>query len=353
MKISPKTIFLQTKIRDNEAWNQRAEAILRRFPEAKVCEVESHHRIPELYNADPSDWLRSKRDHLVLGIKAGLQHKLNGRSADYIAASISNGCLSSCQYCYVARQKGGSNTLTLFLNVDEIADSIARHAENLGPKVEANQCDPRYWTYDIGCNADLSLDAMVCDHPGYMVERFRTMPYAKATFATKTVNEEFWLRYEPQGKTRIRYSIMPTRVARLVDVGTSPIPQRIRSVNQLVEAGYEVHLNFSPIILYDGAQWTEDWKKTWQEIDDVLSPAAKEQLACEAFFLTHSPALHEQNLAWNPRGEELLWQPAMQSAKATRAELLVYRADLRQKAMHWFLGNLERRLPYCKVRYSF
>lgn len=353
MKISPQTIFVQSSIAAHEDWQRRARAILDRFPEAEVREVSAHNRIPELFGADPADWLRSKRNYLVLGVKAGLTHKTNGRSADFIAASLSNGCLSSCQYCYVARSKGGSNPLTLFVNVEQIADSIAKHAARLGPKEEPNSCDPRYWTYDIGCNADLSIDAMICDHPGYMIERFREMPFAKATFATKTVNEDFWLRYEPRGKTRIRYSIMPSRVARLVDIGTSPIPLRIRSINNLVAAGYEVHLNFSPIILYNAEEWAREWKETWQEIDDVLTPQAKEQLACEAFFLTHSPELHAINSVWNPRGEEILWQPSFQTQKATKEDLLVYNYDLKNKALRWFLEGLQKHLPYCRVRYSF
>jgi spore photoproduct lyase len=181
------------------------------------------------------------------------------------------------------------------------------------------------------------------------------MPYAKATFATKTVNDDYWTRYDPRGRTRIRYSAMPHAVARRVDIATSPVSERLRSVNRLVDVGYEVHFNFSPIIIHrrEGGDWLAGWRELWREIDDTLSPSAKSQLQCEAFFLTHSAQLHELNLQWNPQGEGLLWSPSIQVPKKTKPDLLVYDYALRRAELARFEGELKRRLPYCPVRYSF
>lgn len=353
MRFDFKKIYVQRVIYDDFLWRNNAENIISRFPNAEITEVESHWRIPELFDADASDWMRLKREVLVLGIKAGLTHQKNGRSADFIAASSSNGCLSSCQYCYVARRKGGSNPLTIFVNVEEIAASIRKHQQKLGKKSAPNQCDAEFWTYDIGCNADLSADSFVCDNPGFLVREFATMEFAKGTFATKTVHDDYWLKFDPKGKTRIRYSLMPQTVARYVDIGTSPISERIASTNKLVDAGYEVHFSFAPIIVYDGEQWKEDWTRLYQEIDDVLTVKAKAQLQCEAFFLTHSQALHEVNLQWNARGEDFLWKPALQVPKKTQPDTLVYDYSFRRRELAEFKQTLSEYLPYCPVRYSF
>lgn len=353
MRLQFQKIYVQNKVHEDLFWSANAKAIQERFPHAELIEVDQHWRIPEVFAADPQKWIESKNEILVLGIKAGLEHRVNGRSADFIAASISNGCLSSCQYCYVARRKGGSNPLTLFMNIDQIADSIELHQNQLGRKKMANQTDPQYWTYDIGCNSDLSLDARICHHPRYMIERFAEMKFAKATFATKTVNNDYWLSIDPKGRTRIRYSIMPQPIARFVDIRTSPISERIQSVNSLVDAGYEVHFNFSPIIMYQGENWKKDWLQTFQEIDETLNEKAKSQLACEAFFLSHSPEAHELNLNWNPKGEDYLWQPEIQVQKKTKEDVLVYNYELKRKALSWFQDTLKDKLPYCPVRYSF
>lgn len=348
-----KKIYVQSSIFEDFIWRGNAGNIINRFPDAEVVEVKSHWQIPELFEADANDWMRTKRESLVLGIKSGLTHTKNGRSADFIAASNSNGCLSSCQYCYVARRKGASNPLTIFVNVEEIAASIRRHQKKLGAKPEPNQCDDKFWTYDIGCNADLSADTYVCDNPGFLIKEFATMEFAKATFATKTVRDDYWLAIDPKGKTRIRYSLMPQEIARYVDIGTSLISDRIQSANKLVDAGYEVHFSFAPIIVYQGEKWKADWRELFMEIDDTLTEKVKAQLKCEVFFLTHSSDLHEINMQWNAKGEEFLWNPALQVPKKTQSDTLVYDYDFRRRELYEFSKTLKKYLPYCPIRYSF
>ncbi len=120
MNFDFKKIYVQQTIFEDFIWRGNAEKIISRFPDAEIVEVKTHWQIPELFEADVNDWMRTKRESLVLGIKSGLTHTKNGRSADFIAASNSNGCLNSCQYCYVARRKGASNPLAIFVNVEEI-----------------------------------------------------------------------------------------------------------------------------------------------------------------------------------------------------------------------------------------
>jgi spore photoproduct lyase family protein len=258
----------------------------------------------------------------------------------------------ACAYCYVPRRKGFANPITTFVNNDEILAYLARHARRLGPKREPNQVDPAAWVYDVGENSDVSVDALVSDNVRDAVALFRGLPDAKASFATKYVNADL-LGYDPQGRTRVRFSLMPRGVARVLDVRTSPIGRRIRAVNDFVAAGYEVHLNFSPVVVYDG--WLADYRALLREVDDVLSPAAKAQLACEVIFLTHNEALHLVNLGWHPAAEALLWTPDTQEAKESEQgqRNVRYRAGLKGRLVREFTGLLAGELPYCRVRYAF
>src|SRR3712207_7118422 len=45
--------------------------------------------------------------------------------------------------------------------------------------------------------------------------------------------------YDPQGLTRIRFSLMPDADSRLLDIRTDRIADRIAAVDDFVEAGYE------------------------------------------------------------------------------------------------------------------
>jgi spore photoproduct lyase family protein len=333
----------------------RGREIVDRFPAAELIEVPSHWNIPELHGDEDGvgEWSKTKKTVLVLGVKKGLGIRPFYRSADFIAPSQANGCAMACSYCYVARRKGNANPITAFVNVEEIMNSIARHAAKQGMKLEGTQADSELWVYELGTNSDLSVDAAVSDNVRDLVALFRTLPNAKATFATKFVNREV-LGYDPQGRTRIRFSLMPPETSKLVDVRTSPIEDRILAINDFVDAGYEVNVNFGPVILKDG--WREDYAALFSMLDDALSEKAKRQLAAEIIFLTHTEELHRVNLGWHPKGEELLWRPDLQEHKVSQASgdrVLRYKTDLKRPLVSEFKTLLAERMPYCRVRYAF
>ncbi|WP_407522447.1 spore photoproduct lyase family protein [Methylobacterium oryzisoli] len=344
------TIYLEPAV---EAFS-RGREILARFPAARRIPVRSHWNIPDLHGnaGSAEDWIRIKRSTLVLGVKKGLAMRPNGRSAHFIAPSTSNGCAMACAYCYVPRRKGFANPITLFVNGDEIGRAIARHAGAQGMLPAPDQIDPQAWVYDLGENGDLSVDALVCDAVHDLVALFRGLPNAKGSFATKFVNRDL-LGYDPQGRTRIRFSLMPERVARVVDVRTSPIPERIAAIDDFVRAGYEVHVNFSPVILYEG--WEADWRDLFRALDAGLGEAARRQLKAEIIFLTHNAALHAVNLRWHPKAEDLLWRPDIQEAKRSEGgqENLRYRSGWKGRWLARFRDLLAAELPYCGVRYAF
>ena len=332
----------------------RGIELLKQYPDATHIEVASHWNIPDLHGNEGSveDWNRIKRTVLVLGIKKSIGARKNCRSSDWVAPSHANGCAMACAYCYVARRKGYANPITTFVNIERILGYLQRHAKKQGPKTQPDQIDPNYWVYEIGENSDCSVDAAISPNVKDLITLFRNLPNAKATFATKRVNRDL-LDYDPQGKTRIRFSLMPERMAKIVDVRTSGISDRIAAINEFVEAGYEVHLNFSPVIFYE--QWIEDYAELFRHLDDVLSDEAKEQLKCEIIFLTHNDKLHEVNMGWHPQAESILWQPDIQEKKfsQTGGRNVRYKRGLKGQLVSQFEELLRNEIPYCTIRYSF
>jgi spore photoproduct lyase family protein len=332
----------------------RAREVLDRYPAADRIVVPSHTAIPGLYGNDGSvdDWVRIKREVLVLGEKKSLTARPNGRSSDWIAPSTANGCAMSCSYCYVPRRKGYANPVTVFANIDRILGYLERHAARQGPKPEPNQCDPTDWVYDIGENSDCSADALISDNVRDLVALFARLPNAKASFATKLVNRQL-LELDPQGSTRVRFSLMPEATSKVVDVRTSKVADRVAAIDDYVEAGYEVHLNLSPVIVHEG--WLEDWSELLDQVADGTSARTKAQLAAEVIFLTHNEALHDVNLRWHPKGEELLWRPDLQQAKRSQSGQwnVRYKSPWKGRWVQQLTDLIAARLPECRVRYAF
>jgi spore photoproduct lyase family protein len=332
----------------------RGQEVLARFPDAEVVEIDSHWAIPDLHGAEENvaRWVRIKAEHLVLGEKKTLTVRENGRSADFIAPSTANGCAMACAYCYVPRRKGYANPITVFTNIDAILRAITRHHAKLGPKTEPTQCDPVDRVYDIGENSDCSVDARVSDNVADLVGHFARLEGAKASFATKHVNRDL-LDLDPRGGTRVRFSLMPRRDAKLLDIRTDTIDDRIAAVDDFVAAGYEVHLNFSPVVLRE--RWQSEWALLLDELTERLSPAAKAQARCEVILLTHHEGLHEVNLGWHPRAEDVLWRPEAQEAKRTGqgGAVVRYRVDVKRRAVARFRELVARHAPWLTIRYAF
>lgn len=332
----------------------RGREILAKYPDARLIEVKAHNQIPELFGFEGSveDWLWNKKNVLILGAKHNLSARANTRSSHWVAPSQSNGCTMSCSYCYVPRRKGYANPITVFVNIERIMGYLERHAGRQGKKLIPDQIDPEYWVYEIGENGDCSADAGISDNVKDLVHLFRRLPNAKLTFATKFVNRDL-LSYDPQRKTRIRFSLMPHQMSKLVDVRTTPISDRIAVMNEFRRAGYEVNISFAPVIYYEG--WLDDWRKLFVELNDVLDEETKRQLATEIIFLTHNEPLHNVNMLWHPKAEEVLWRPDIQQVKysQTGQRNVRYKNNMKRELVNELVNLCTEMIPYCTIRYAF
>lgn len=272
----------------------------------------------------------------------------SGRSTDFITPSFGHGCLYKCSYCYMKRSK--PKGLTIAKNVGEILTAVNDHAMWLGDK-EPNQCDDKYWTYDISCNEDFALHAKY--HKWELIfDYFKLHPHLKGSFATKFVQKKF-LDYDSDKKIRIRYSLMPEKLREMLEPGTSSILERIKSIDSFVKAGYEIHVNFSPVVVYQG--WKEDYVELFKLLDANINSSSKEQLKAEVIFLTHNEDKHVENIKAKTEGEHLLWVPSLQEYKTSQygGSNVRYKRGLKSLFISQFKKMLNQNIPYCDIRYIF
>ena len=283
-----------------------------------------------------------------------MQIRPSGRSTDFISPSFGHGCLYNCTYCYMKRNK--PEGLSIATNTMDILTAINNHV--WFADVEKPNQTGEYITYDISCNEDFALHAKYHDWER-IFKFFRDHPLAMGSFATKYVNKEF-LKFNPQGKIRIRFSLMPEKLRQILEPNTSTINERIRAITNFVIAGYEVHLNFSPVIVYD--EWLEDYKHLFELIDDdaytrdkLYFNQAYRDVKAEVIFLTHNKEKHEYNLENALMGEEILWKPDIQECKISQygGKNIRYKAGNKSKYIEEFRTLHDSIIPWNEIRYIF
>lgn len=272
----------------------------------------------------------------------------SGRSTDYISPSFGHGCLFDCTYCYMKRHKPSG--LSVAKNTADILTAIDHHAW-FADVEKPNQTDDEYITYDIGCNEDFALHAKYHDWQG-IFEFFRDHPRAKASFATKYVNKEL-LKFDPKGKVRIRFSMIPVPLRQTLEPNTSTITQRMEAIQEFIGAGYDVHINFSPVIVYK--DWLEDYLFLFNYLNWTIHEQNHDKVKAEVIFLTHNEGRHMQNVIDGAPGEELLWRPDLQENKISDfgGHNLRYKSDLKGQFIHEWLDLHNKHIPWNKVRYIF
>lgn len=274
----------------------------------------------------------------------------SGRSTDFISPSFGHGCLYNCTYCYMKRHK--KIDLDIATNTEDILTEINSHAA-FAVVDKPNQTHDKYVTYDISCNEDFALHAKYHDWKT-IFKFFRDHPLAMGSFATKYVNKEL-LTFDPYNKIRIRFSLMPENLRAILEPNTSDIFTRLRAVSDFLDAGYEVHLNFSPVIVYDN--WLKDYKDLFGKVATYANRYAWDfdEVKAEVIFLTHNEAKHEYNLAHQLPGEDLLWHPDIQENKVSQygGNNIRYRHDLKAEYIKQFTELHDKIIPWNTIRYIF
>tara|TARA_R100001126_G_C4887744_1_gene183551 strand:- start:7568 stop:8308 length:741 start_codon:yes stop_codon:yes gene_type:complete len=238
--------------------------------------------------------------------------------------------------------------LSVAVNTGDILTEINNHAY-FTPVDKPNQTHPQFTTYDISCNEDFALHAKYHEWQK-IFEFFRDHPVAMGSFATKFVNPQL-TTFDPKGKIRIRFSIMPQHKSDLHESGTSKIIDRIKAIDAFIEAGYDVHVNYSPIIIYDG--WLQDYEYIFNMMNDYVEN--KSTVLAECIFLTHNYKKHVVNLNRHPKTEVDLWVADKQEIKTSQygGENVRYRLGLKSKYIKEFRKLHNKLVPWNKIRYIF
>ena len=270
----------------------------------------------------------------------------SGRSTDFISPSFGYGCLYNCAYCYMKRHK--PHGLDIAKNINDILYEIDCHSM-FADVEKPNQTHDKFITYDISCNEDFALHAKFHDWK-YIFNWFKNKHNVMGSFATKYVNDDL-LEFNPEQKVRIRFSLMPESYSNVLEPNTSSIEHRIKAIDRFIEAGYDVHINFSPVIVTYG--WLEKYAELFTQVNNLVEN--KDKVKAEVIFLTHNKEKHEYNLRHDIQGEHIIWRPELQEDKVSQygGKNVRYRHDLKAEYIKQFKELHNAIIPWNTIRYIF
>ncbi|WP_326975076.1 SPL family radical SAM protein [Caproicibacter sp. BJN0012] len=311
------------------------QALKKKYSEVPWVPVESHNRIDEL-RTQPNSAFRDLKRLLIVGVRKTHRYVPNAKTSDFLVPYTSSGCSAMCLYCYLVCNYNKCSYLRLFVNREEMLEKLKRTALRA----------ERDLTFEIGSNSDLVLENTITHNLEWTIERFAEQEKGFITFPTKFSMVEPLLPLKHHGRAIFRMSVNPQEVIRTIELGTSPLKQRIHALNQMADAGYRTGLLIAPVILLD------DWKKQYLELLETLSSElserAKRGIGIEVIFMTYSYVHRAINTEGFPKGPDLFDSGRMTGRGKGK---YCYRPEVRAEAEEFLRLEIEKRFGPSSILY--
>ena len=298
-------------------------------------EIENHNNIEEMRKKQNSEFINMKQN-LIIGIRKTHNFVPNHKTSDFLVPYTSSGCTAMCLYCYLVCNYNKCAYLRLFVNREQMLEKI---------KKVANQSEKNL-TFEIGSNSDLILENSITGNLEWTIENFKTNPKGLLTFPTKFDMVEPLLPLDHQGKIIIRMSVNPKEIIRTIEIGTSPLANRVKAINQLKQAGYKIGILIAPVIL------VEDWKEQYTELIQYLAKNLSQEVIKEVFFeiifMTYSYVHRMINSEAFPSLINLYNQDIMTGRGKGK---YTYRKEVREEAESFLRDLMKKYFAFNKIEY--
>ena len=261
----PKAVYYEKESENYELGKE----LLKRYRDKRIqcIEIENHNNIEEMRKKQNSEFPQMKQN-LIIGVRKTHKFVPNHKTSDFLVPYTSSGCIAMCLYCYLVCNYNKCAYLRLFVNREQMLGKITK---------VANEAE-KDLTFEIGSNSDLILENTITNNLVWTIENFKDNPKGLLTFPTKFDMVDPILPLEHKGKIIVRMSVNPREIIRTIEIGTSPLENRVKAINKLKDAGYKLGILIAPVIL------VEDWKKQYTELVQYLAENLSEQVKKDVFF---------------------------------------------------------------------
>ena len=329
----PKAVYYEKESENYELGKE----LLQRYKDKRIqcIEIENHNNIEVMRKKQNSEFPQMKQN-LIIGIRKTHKFVPNHKTSDFLVPYTSSGCIAMCLYCYLVCNYNKCAYLRLFVNREQMLNKIIK---------VANESDKNL-TFEIGSNSDLILENTITNNLVWTIENFKDNPKGLLTFPTKFDMVDPILPLDHNGKVIVRMSVNPREIIKTIEIGTSPLENRVKAINKLKDAEYKLGILIAPVIL------VEDWKKQYTELiqylAENLSERVKKDVFFEIIFMTYSYVHRMINQEAFPKQTNLYNQEIMTVRGKGK---YTYNKETREEA-EMFLRDLMRKyFPHNEIKY--
>ena len=168
----------------------------------------------------------------------------------------------------------------------------------------------------------------------------------KLTFPTKFDMVDSILNLDHQGKVIVRMSVNPQEIIREIEIGTSPLKNRVEAINKLKKAGYKVGILIAPVVLVEN--WRQKYEELAKYLYENLDEEVKKDLFFEVIFMTYSYIHRAINQEAFPDAINLYNKELMTVRGRGR---YTYKKDVKEEGSKFFEELLGKYFPGNEIKY--
>ena len=242
-----------------------AEQSFKRFPKAKIIEIEDYKKI---FNKNGQDFqiqklstkliLAKKQPPFIYPATDIIQD--SGFSNFYYCTPILN-CIYNCEYCFLQGMYSSAN-IVVFTNTEEVKDAVKKQILERKYPDEPLLLSLSYNTDILALENILPLTKQWIDFANNTDDLFMEI-------RTKSGLTSSFNKLKPSKKILFAWTLSPNNIIQKYEHKTPLLERRIMSIQKIVDSGWPVRLSFDPILIYPN--WEEDYKQMFERIKETIS----------------------------------------------------------------------------------
>ena len=242
-----------------------AEQSFKRFPKAKIIEIEDYKKI---FNKNGQDFqiqklstkliLAKKQPPLIYPATDIIQN--SGFSNFYYCTPILN-CIYNCEYCFLQGMYSSAN-IVVFTNTEEVKDAVKKQILERKYPDEPLLLSLSYNTDILALDNILPLTKQWIDFANNTDDLFMEI-------RTKSGLTSSFNKLKPSKKILFAWTLSPNNIIQKYEHKTPLLERRIMSIQKIVDSGWPLRLSFDPILIYPN--WKEDYKQMFERIKETIS----------------------------------------------------------------------------------